>query len=223
MPQIIINYAKDLLNDGRLVIKSQTEVLYILIIDSAVAADREIILEDEAILHVYCLFLNNNSRINLKHTIGQNSVLISNSLVLSRSQLNVIAEYDLVGHGGTAFIKADAILNGSANLNYEAVLRVKPAAEKSDSRVDLRLYLNSPEARGRLIPQLKVAASDVQAGHSAGTFKLSADDLFYLQARGLSDKKIKALQLKGLSNNFVQGLDSATAKFILDLITKQYD
>jgi len=223
MSHIIINYAKDLLNDGRLVIKSQTEVSYILIIDGDVAANREIILEDGATLHAYYLFLNNNSRINLKHVIGQNSILTSNSLVLNSSSLNVGTEYNLTSRGGSVLVKADAVLNGAANLNYEAVLRVKPAAQKSDSRVDLRLYLNSPAARGRLIPQLEVAADDVKAGHSASTFKLSSDDLFYLRTRGLSKRQIMALQLKGLSNNFVQGLDGATTKLILDLITKQYD
>ncbi len=220
MPNIIINHAKDLKTNSQLIIKSKSEAFYILIVDSEVIAETEIILEAGASLKAYYLFLNNNSELNLKHIINQDAVLTSNSLVLSESKLKVKAEYNFVGTGSVGQIKADAVLSGEANLNYEAILRVKPEAQHSDTRVDLRLYLNSPKAHGQLTPQLEVAANDVKAGHSASTFKLSSDDLFYLETRGLSLEQIKALQLKGLSNNFVQGLDSKTSETILDLIAK---
>lgn len=204
----------------QLIIKSKTEAFYILIVDGEAETKKEIIIEAGATLHAYYLFLNNNSNLNITHTINQDAKIFSQSLVLSESELKVKAEYDFVGRSSFGEIKVDAVLSDAANLKYDAILRVKPEAQKSDTRVDMRLYLNGPKSRGQVTPQLEVAANDVKAGHSASTFKLSSDDLFYLQSRGLSSAQIKALQLKALSNNFVQGLDVAAAKPLLDLISK---
>lgn len=217
----IIEYTKDLKTNKQLIIKSKTEAFYILIIDGDVDAKQEIIIESGATLYAYYLFLNNTSSLDILHTINQDAKIISRSLVLSESELKVKAEYNFVGAASSGEIKADAVLSGAANLKYEAILRVKQSAQQSDTRVDLRLYLNSPTAHGQLIPQLEVAANDVKAGHSAGTFKLSSDDLFYLQSRGLSAAQIIVLQLKSLSNIFVQGLDLGTSRLLLDLIAKQ--
>jgi Fe-S cluster assembly protein SufD len=217
----IIEHSKDLKTNNQLIIKSQTEAFYILIVDGEVTTTKEIILESGATLHTYYLFLNNKSELNFKHTINEDAKIIAHALVLSESELKVKAEYNFVGSSSFGAIKADAVLSGAANLKYDAILRVKPEAQQSDTRVDMRLYLNSPEARGQLTPQLEVAANDVKAGHSASTFKLSSDDLFYLQSRGLSPAQIKALQLKSLSNIFVQGLDLETSKTVLDLIATQ--
>ena len=221
MKNIIIEHAKDLKINSQLIIKSKTEAFYILIVDEELIAEKEIIVEAGASLKTYYLFLNNNSDLNLKHVVNREAKLNSNSLVLSDSLLKIKTEYDFVGADSFGQVSADAVLNGAANLKYEAILRVKPDAQQSDTRVDLRLYLNSSAAHGQLTPQLEVAANDVKAGHSSSTFKLSADDLFYLQTRGLSLNQIKTLQLKSLSNKFVQGLDNSTAKLLLDLITTQ--
>lgn len=214
----IIEHTKDV--NKQLIIKSKTEACYILIVDGDVDTNKEIIVEAGATLNAYYLFLNNTSNLNIKHSINQDAKIFSRSLVLSESELKVKAEYDFVGRSSFGEIKADAVLSGAANLKYDAILRVKPEAQQSDTRVDMRLYLNSPESRGQVTPQLEVAANDVKAGHSASTFKLSSDDMFYLQSRGLSMAQIKALQLKSLSNIFVQGLDLEASKLILDLISK---
>lgn len=214
----IIEHAKDI--NKQLIIKSKTEVCYILIVDGEIETSKEIIVEAGATLHVYYLFLNNTANLNIAHTINQDAKIFSRSLVLSESEVKVVTEYDFVGFASVGEVKVDAVLSGAANLKYDAILRVKPEAQQSNTRVDMRLYLNSAAARGQLTPQLEVAANDVKAGHSASTFKLAKDDLFYLQSRGLSLAQIKALQLKALSNNFVQGLDLETSKTILDLITK---
>jgi len=216
----IIEHAKNLKTNHQLIVKSKTEVFYILIIDREVSATSEIILESGAALHAYYLFLNNKSELNFKHTINQDAKIIARSLVLSESELKVRAEYDFVGPASFGEIKADAVLSGAANLKYEAILKIRPEAKQSETRVDLRLYLNSPSAHGQLIPQLEVAANDVKAGHSASTFKFSNNDLFYLQSRGLSAAQIIALQLKSLSNIFVQGLDPETSKLLLGLINQ---
>ena len=214
----IIEHTKDI--NKQLIIKSKTEAFYILIVDEELIAEKEIIVEAGATLHTYYLFLNNNSNLNIKHSINQDAKIFSHSLVLSESEIKVKAEYNFVGSASFGEIKADAVLSGVANLKYDAILKVMPEAQQSDTRVDMRLYLNGPSAHGQLTPQLEVAANDVKAGHSASTFKLSSDDMFYLQSRGLSGAQIKALQLKSLSNIFVQGLDLETSKLILDLISK---
>ena len=98
-------------------------------------------------------------------------------------------------------------------------MNVSPVAQKSDTRVDMRLYLEG-KARGQVIPGLNIAANDVKAGHSASTFKLAPEDLFYLQSRGLSPADIKKMLSLSLAKNFIHGFpDEALSKEVLDLIS----
>ena len=105
-------------------------------------------------------------------------------------------------------------------MRYDADLNVLATAQQSDTRVDMRLRLASKSARGQLIPGLNIAANDVRAGHSASTFQLSKEDLFYLRSRGLSPEAAQKLFALSLSRNFVKGLgDTELSAEILSLIS----
>ena len=63
------------------------------------------------------------------------------------------------------------------------------------------------------------------SGHSASTFNLSKEDLFYLNSRGLENSDIKNLIIKSLSENFIKNIEDEEIKNeILNLINERiYD
>jgi Fe-S cluster assembly protein SufD len=84
----------------------------------------------------------------------------------------------------------------------------------------MRLRLIGPESRGQLLPGLNIAANDVKAGHSASTFQLSAEDMFYLRSRGLSLDNIQKLFALAMGNKFVTDLSDDNLKTeLLNLIS----
>lgn len=111
------------------------------------------------------------------------------------NQLGAYGRFDIQGFA-----------TNQARIEYFSDLQIKPEAQKTDSRIDMKLHLLSPEARGSLLPGLQIDANDVKAGHSAITFKLAPEDLFYLASRGLDLERIKELVMQSAVKHFVTGL-----------------
>lgn len=200
-----------ILSERSFTVAPGAEVSYLMIVNQA--SDLEIInrswsIGKDAKVNLYYLFLQPlKAEIKLNHDIAEGAQLISNSLILGKGDdfWKLAADYNFQGPNNFGRVKIDANLQDESHLSYDANINVLPLAQKSDTRVDMRLYLDQT-ARGQLIPGLNIAANDVKAGHSASTFQLSAEDLFYLRSRGLSLLDIKKLLGLSLAKNFIQGL-----------------
>ncbi len=113
------------------------------------------------------------------------------------------------------------LLNGEAIAKYYSNIIIKPLAQQTDSRIDMKLYLISRAAKGVMLPGLKIDANEVKAGHGASTFQLSPEDIFYLQSRGLSEKQARELIINSLTARFTEGLPAKLKKEIDSEIKKK--
>lgn len=185
---------------------------------------RDYSLGEESSLEVYYLFLGvKPQHWQLAHTIGKRASITSHSLFIGQgaSNLSVVADYNFIGQGSYGRVQVESMLFAESQLRYDANINVLPSAQQSDTRVDMRLRLDGPKTRGQIIPGLNIAANDVKAGHSASTFQLSKEDLFYLRSRGLSPVAVQRLLALALGRNFVRGLKNQDmADTILALIAK---
>ena len=209
----------------KFLLEAGAEASYLLIVDKPVeidALERRWLIGPNAKVNLYYLFLEPlKTEIKFIHDIGAGAIVNSNSLFLGddNDDWHIQADYNFQDKDSFGRVKVEASLRGQAHLDYAANMNVSPAAQKSDTRVDMRLYLEG-KARGQVIPGLNIAANDVKAGHSASTFKLASEDLFYLQSRGLSPADIKKMLSLSLAKNFIQGFpDEALSKEVLDLIS----
>ncbi len=172
-------------------------------------------LGEGAKLSVSYLFLGEGRQAwHLEHDLGARARIESRSLAIGKESqiLSVRADYDFRGEGSFGRVKADAMISGASHLRYDANINVLPLAQKSDTRVDLHLRLSGPKARGEMTPGLNIAANDVKAGHSASTFQLSAEDLFYLRSRGLSPEEIARLFAMSMADIFVRDIPDERVK-----------
>ena len=55
----------------------------------------------------------------------------------------------------------------------------------------------SDECKGEADPVLLIEENDVNAGHAASIGKVDADDLYYLESRGLSEHDAQVLLTRG--------------------------
>ncbi|MGE5425884.1 MAG: SufD family Fe-S cluster assembly protein [Bacillota bacterium] len=179
-------------------------------------------LEKGSDLRAYYIFLGGGrSEWLLEHEVGESASIESRSLFIGKNEdgLEVKADYDFVGFKSYGRIAVDALLGDKSSMRYDASANVLPTAQLSDTRIDMRLRLDGKEAHGRITPALNIAANDVKAGHSASTYQLSQEDLFYLRTRGLEPQAIRRLLAVSLSRNFILGLaDADTAAKVLELI-----
>ena len=85
------------------------------------------------------------------------------------------------------------IADGSAHAVFNGKVIVRPGAQRTDSAQSSRNLLLSSRAQVDTQPQLEIFADDVKCTHGATIGQLDAEELFYLQSRGLSGSAARQL------------------------------
>ncbi|WP_017326753.1 Fe-S cluster assembly protein SufD [Synechococcus sp. PCC 7336] len=135
-----------------------------------------------------------------RHTLaavqqGLNGETILNGLtVASGTQLS--DTHTAIDHAqphGTSQQIHKCIVGDRAHSVFNGKVLVRKHAQKIDSSQSSRNLLLSHKARVDTKPQLEIFADDVKCAHGATVSQLEADEVFYLQSRGLSEAKAKQL------------------------------
>ena len=84
-----------------------------------------------------------------------------------------------------------------AVLNFHAVGKTERGAYGANSQQQSRILTLSDECKGEADPVLLIEENDVNAGHAASIGKVDADDLYYLESRGLSEHDAQVLLTRG--------------------------
>jgi Fe-S cluster assembly protein SufD len=136
------------------------------------------------------------------------------------SDLNVNGVNLLKGtqHGDTTLVVDHAVPNCTSREIFRAVVDdrahsvfqgriiVRPNAQKTDGKMMTRALLLSDEAEADNKPELEIFADDVTCGHGATTGALDESLLFYLRARGLSEKEAQALLIQAFVGEAIEGI-----------------
>lgn len=100
--------------------------------------------------------------------------------------------------------KARAVFNGK--------VFVPQAAQLTDARQLNRNLLLSPKARVDTKPQLEITADNVKCSHGATVSQLEADEVFYLQSRGLNETDARNLLIDAFAAEIIHQLPAASLR-----------
>ncbi len=95
------------------------------------------------------------------------------------------------------------ILDDEAVGVFQGKIVVDRLAQKTDGRMLAKALLLSDDATMNSRPELEIFADDVACGHGATIGGLDADQLFYLESRGLPAKQAEALLLEAFAAELV--------------------
>ncbi len=73
-----------------------------------------------------------------------------------------------------------------AKLTFFGRIIIDPNCPQTNSFLEERILLLSPNARGETVPELEILSDDVKCSHAATISTIDPDQLFYLQSRGLT-------------------------------------
>jgi len=113
-----------------------------------------------------------------------------------------------------------SVLDDRAHSVFQGRIMVRPHAQKTDAKMMTRALLLSDEAEADNKPELEIFADDVAFGHGATTGALDESLLFYLRARGLSEREAQAMliqafvgeAIESIANDDLRELAMATAE-----------
>ena len=101
-----------------------------------------------------------------------------------------------------------SVVDNRAHSVFQGRIMVRPGAQKTDAKMMTRALLLSDEAEADNKPELEIFADDVTCGHGATTGALDESLLFYLRARGLSEKEAQALLIQAFVGEAIEQIAS---------------
>ena len=91
-------------------------------------------------------------------------------------------------------------LNDKSRTIFTGLIRVEPAAHKTDAYQKVRNLLLTDEAEANSAPGLEIEADDVRCTHGATTGQVDVEELFYLLSRGIPLRAAQRLVVFGFLN-----------------------
>ena len=88
-------------------------------------------------------------------------------------------------------------LDGSSRAVFRGIIKVHPAAQRTDAYQTNRNLLLSDNAQADSLPNLEIEADDVRCSHGATIGQLDAEAMFYLLSRGLPRERAERLVVMG--------------------------
>lgn len=123
----------------------------------------------------------------------------------------------------TSNIVAKSLSKDGGRSSYRGLLKVIKGAHHVKSKVQCDALIFDDISRTDTYPTLDIRESKVDIGHEASVSKVSEDQLFYLQARGLNEQAARALIVNGFIDAFVQLLPMEYAVEINRLIAMEME
>ncbi len=99
-----------------------------------------------------------------------------------------------------------AVVDDRGHSVFQGRIIVRPKAQKTDAKMMTRALLLSDEAEADNKPELEIFADDVTCGHGATIGALDDSLLFYLRARGLSEKEAQALLIQAFVGEAIESI-----------------
>jgi len=101
-----------------------------------------------------------------------------------------------------------AVVDDSGHSVFQGRIIVRPDAQQTDAKMMTRALLLSDDAEADNKPELEIFADDVTCGHGATSGALDESLLFYLRARGLSEKEAQALLIQAFVGEAIESIAS---------------
>ena len=90
-----------------------------------------------------------------------------------------------------------AALRDTSYSVYSGLIKIRKDAQHSNAYQANRNLLLSPTAKAHTIPRLEIEANDVRCTHGATVGQVDADQLFYLETRGIQTREAQNLLVHG--------------------------
>ena len=106
---------------------------------------------------------------------------------------------DIVHHGKNTKSKIiiHAVIEGNAKLKITGQVKIEKDANLSDAYLEVKILKLSNKARVVVIPEMNIDNKNVNAKHAVIIKKISKDDMFFLQSRGIGIEKAHNMIIDG--------------------------
>jgi Fe-S cluster assembly protein SufB len=106
----------------------------------------------------------------------------------------------------SAVVTSKSISKGGGRTVYRGLLKVVPGAVGSKANVVCDALILDEQSASDTVPTIEIEESDVSVGHEATVSKVSDEQLFYLQSRGINQHQAATMIVSGFIEPVVKEL-----------------
>lgn len=111
----------------------------------------------------------------------------------------------------TSRMHVRGVLGGSARAAYKGITIVDSNAHGSDADQRHRTLLLTDTAEVTSDPVLEIHTEDVTCGHGASISRMDEEKIFFLKARGITEKKANEMIVYGFIHELIEDMDDENA------------
>ena len=108
------------------------------------------------------------------------------------------------------------VLTDESHAVQYGVIRIDPEGQKTSAFQTMRNLLLDEGAGADPIPVLEIEADDVKCSHAAAVGPVSAEQLFYLQSRGIAPEIAERMVVRGFLAEIVDGVADQHLREVID-------
>jgi len=108
--------------------------------------------------------------------------------------------------GSQSNLAVKAAAGGRARIAFAGLVRVEPEAQKTKAYQSCKSLSLSDEAKTQASPILEIMANDVECSHGCSVSKPDAEEVFYMNQRGLSEADALDMIARGFAQNTFEKL-----------------
>ena len=107
------------------------------------------------------------------------------------------------------------ILTDRSSSVWRGMIKVEPAAQRTDAFQESRNLLLSKRAHADAIPGLEILANDVRCTHAAAVAQIDPEQVFYLRSHGLDEAAAKRMVVEGFLAQLVERFEEGPTRTAL--------
>jgi Fe-S cluster assembly protein SufB len=123
----------------------------------------------------------------------------------------------------TSTVVSKSISKDGGRAAYRGLLKVAKGAERAKSFVRCDALLLDQQSESHTYPSIEIDEERVDIGHEATVSKVSDEQLFYLQSRGLTETEAKTMIVNGFFEAFTKELPMEYAVELNRLLALQME
>lgn len=121
-----------------------------------------------------------------------------------KQKINLYSLQDHQKPGSISDLLIKSVLFGHAKFNYQGLIRIEKAAQKSNAYQKNQNLLMSEKAWANSRPYLEILANNVRCTHGVTIGKIDEEQLYYLKTRGLDDIAARKMLISGFLSEVIE-------------------
>ncbi len=117
---------------------------------------------------------------------------------------HVSARMIFAAPGGRGEITMKGVAQDHGYIQCDGKIEITRHGKGTDTSLTEKILLLAETAHADAVPALEIRTNDVKASHSASVSRVSPEDLFYLQSRGLRTNEARRMYVEGFLSDLTE-------------------